>query len=207
MGYQRPTASLFARVRACARMSLIASLVLGGAALPGFADRTSRLADARALAAAPQSGASADQAHAALRRETDPEVKAILVGALGRHRPDVSILPDLQAAAQDPSPAVRLEAAAALGRLQAPAAVAALAGLLSDPNADVRQMAAMRLRAHESDTAIEALAAAASADVSAAVRAEAVRTLGTFKAVKAKDAVKKAGSDKDAEVRRAAQGA
>jgi hypothetical protein len=78
-----------------------------------------------------------------------PEVRAILLRAIGSFGPDAaSATPKLIAALDDASPEVRRMAAAALGNIgdhNSPAAIAALAGKLSDTDAEVRCFAATAL--------------------------------------------------------------
>lgn len=205
MGYKRPRASLFARVRACARMSLIASLLVCGAALPGFASlknpRIAKIQDAmRAKDAAAVAAFQAD-----FSTEADPDVRAWTLRAVAAIKPgtEKARIAFFQDGLADASALVRMAAAEAFGTVKTPEAVSALTGALAgEKSAGVRMAMVGQLEGVSGAAADQAIAQALSQDNDPNVRlraAQALRAKGKASALKA------ASKDADPRVRRAAR--
>lgn len=207
MGYKRPRASLFARVRACARMSLIASLVLSGAALPSFASLKNprvaelqtaiRLHDAKAVA-----GFEAD-----FGTEADPDVRAWTLRAadLVRTGSDADRLAFFETGLADRAALVRLAAVEQLGRLgRDEAAQDLIAALGTEKNAGVRHGIVGALAQFTTSDAAAALGAQLSSDPDANVRIQAAQSLKRLGTAEARDQLRAARQDKDSRVRKVA---
>lgn len=217
MGTKRPRAPVFARVRAHARMSLIASLLLCGAALPAFAssvaDLGSRDADAR-LQAARALGLARDKSAVnalvkALKAEANPAARQAMVAALGAAG-DGSVVPVLlDLARRSDDPGTRAGAVAALYRLGTPQAIAGLETLAGDSGqASAARRSALIAVANRGDAAALPILRAAAADQDAELRASAMGALSRIRTPEARALVDAAAQgDADESVRKAARAA
>jgi HEAT repeat protein len=125
-----------------------------------------------------------------LREETDPEVRAAIVAALGEAG-DPNLAPALEPLLEDADPDLRRAVATALGRLGNPAAATALAQALAQPSQPLlvrRAIAAALVRTAHPDAQEPLVAALADADPQ--VRAYAARALGLAGSEPAYDALR-----------------
>jgi HEAT repeat protein len=164
-------------------------------------DEGRRVRAVRALEAL-GSRAAAPLLAAALGREESAEVKAALLGALGRFREPFAA--DLAARQlSDPRPAVRVAALEALASVAADSAAEKLAGALSDASPAVRRRAALLLGLQAGDRAEDALAVAL-ADPDRGVARAAAAALSGRPSAHAQGALARGLEHPDASVRHAA---
>jgi HEAT repeat protein len=148
------------------------------------------------------SKAAAPLLAAALGREADAEVKAAVLGALGRFQEPFAA--ELAARAlEDARPAVRVAAIDALAAVAQGAAEERLAAALRDPSPLVRRRAALHLGFAPGDRA-EASLAAALGDPDRGVARAAAAALSGRPTARAQGALARALEHPDASVRRAA---
>jgi len=186
-------------------MSLIASLLLCGAALPSFASlknpRVAKVQDAiRTKDAAAVSAFQRD-----FSTEADPDVRAwtLRAAAAVKTSSDTIRLAFFQGALSDASALVRMAAAQALGQLKGKEAASVLVSALgSEQNAGVRTAIADALDGLDDASGDAALAKALTADPDPNVR---IRAAHALRRKGRRSALRAAAGDKDPIVRRLAQ--
>ena len=142
-----------------------------------------------------------------LSSESDPNVRAKLISILGNTRMDQDSLTAVRSSLVDSDPAVRAEAVIALGQSKDKSASSDLQHmLLNDPSEGVRMSAAFWLGALKDPEAVPALAKALANDSDPHVRAQAAHSLKWVGTTASKAELRKARNDKDARVRKIANG-
>jgi hypothetical protein len=131
--------------------------------------------------------------------DSDANVRADAVSALGSARDDPEAAALAHAALSDADPAVREEAAYALGEIGGEMSLRALAQALRDPQHDVKQTAIEALATIGGDQAAFALAAILD-DSDVTLRAAAVDALGEIAGDAATRLLQRASADKDGHV-------